>query len=273
MRVRSSDGVTIEVHDLGGDGEPFLVCHATGFLGMAYRPMAGPLLDRFHVYAMDFRGHGDSAAPESGSFHWTGMVDDLVAVIDELSSEPIATFGHSLGGGMLMLAEQRQPGLLASAYLFEPIVVPDAWPGDGPENLSQSAARRRPRFASRAEAMWRYASRPPLEVLQSGALAAYVEYGFHVLENGEVELKCLPEYEAATFDAPGKPTFSMVEKVATPTVVAIGTTEKGWTPALLGVQLAEVLPNARLERHPHIGHFGPLEAPLTIADSILSSLG
>ncbi len=273
MRVRSSDGVTIEVHDLGGDGEPFLICHATGFLAMAYRPLALPLLERFHVYAMDFRGHGDSAAPESGIFQWDSMADDLLAVVDGLSSDPIATFGHSLGGGMLMLAEQRQPGLLASAYLFEPIVVPDNWSAEGPENLSRSAARRRPRFASRAEALWRYASRPPLAVLQAGALAAYVEHGFRDLENGEVELKCLPAYEAATFDAPGKPTFSMLEKVTTPTVVAIGTTEKGWTPALLGVQLAEVLPNARLERHPHIGHFGPLEAPLTIAASILTSVG
>jgi pimeloyl-ACP methyl ester carboxylesterase len=271
VRVPSSDGVTVAVHDLGGSGPPFLLCHATGFLGMAYAPMAAELRERFHVYAMDFRGHGDSLAPRNGRFDWDAMADDLLAVAAALTDGPIAAFGHSMGGATLLLAELRRPGLLESAYLFEPIVVPQDFPVVGPEGLSSAAAKRRARFASRAEAMWRYAGRPPLDVLQSGALAAYVEYGFRDTEDGEIELKCKPEHEAAIFDARGKPTFSMLGSVSTPTVVAIGTTERGWTPAMLGREAAASLPNGRLERLAHMGHFGPLQAPITIAASVLAS--
>lgn len=273
MRVPSSDGVTIEVHDLGGSGEPFLVCHATGFLGMAYEAMAADLRDRFHVYAMDFRGHGDSGAPANGRFDWGAMADDLLAVAAALTDRPLAAFGHSMGGASLMLGELRSPGLLDFAYLFEPIVIPDGADVAGPEDLARGAARRRSRFPSRAEALWRYASRPPLDVLSAGVLAAYVAHGFRETADGEVELKCLPEHEAATFDAPGKPTFSMLEKVPTPTVVAIGTLERGWTPATFGGHIAEALPRGRLERHAHMGHFGPLQAPRTVASSILEAAG
>ena len=63
MRIASTDGVTVAVHDLGGDGEPFLICHATGFCAQAYTPMAARLAERHHVWGLDFRGHGDTPAP------------------------------------------------------------------------------------------------------------------------------------------------------------------------------------------------------------------
>lgn len=142
MRIPSSDGVTIEVHDLGGSGEPFLVCHATGFLGMAYEAMAADLRDRFHVYAMDFRGHGDSGAPANGRFDWGAMADDLLAVAAALTDRPLAAFGHSMGGASLMLGELRSPGLLDFAYLFEPIVIPDGADVAGLEGLARGLGRR-----------------------------------------------------------------------------------------------------------------------------------
>src|SRR4051812_47333495 len=100
MQIASTDGVTVTVHDLGGSGEPFLICHATGLHGHAYDPMAARLALHLHVYAIDFRGHGDTAAPANGHFEWSAMADDLEAVIEELTSEPIDVFGHSMGGAV-----------------------------------------------------------------------------------------------------------------------------------------------------------------------------
>ncbi|MEY2459833.1 MAG: hypothetical protein QOG30_1663, partial [Acidimicrobiaceae bacterium] len=205
MHVASSDGVTVAVHDLGGAGEPFLICHATGFCGQAYLPMAEHLAERHHVWAIDFRGHGDTPAPGNGRFDWNGMADDLQAVIKELTSGPLAVFGHSMGGAVAVMVEHRTPGTLKSAYLYEPIIAPST--GEMPlgENpMSDRAIRRRPGFPSKAEALMRYAGRPPLNTLQAGALAAYVEHGFVDEPDGTVRLKCRPEYEAATFAAAGK---------------------------------------------------------------------
>src|SRR5947209_16113777 len=98
MRVGSSNGVTVAVHDLGGSGEPLLIAHATGFCGRSYEPLADALAGRFHVWAVDFRGHGDSTEPADGNYAWTGMADDLLAATDAAGVDRWFGVGHSLGG-------------------------------------------------------------------------------------------------------------------------------------------------------------------------------
>jgi pimeloyl-ACP methyl ester carboxylesterase len=270
MNVPSTDGVTVAVHDLGGDGEPFLICHATGFCAHAYAPMAERLAGRHHVWAIDFRGHGDTPAPANGRFDWEGMADDLQAVIKELTSSPLAVFGHSMGGAVAVLVEHRAPGTLRSAYLYEPIIIPAS--GEmplGANPMSEIARHRRPSFPSKAEALMRYASRPPLNSLQAGALAAYVEHGFIEEPDGSARLKCLPEYEAATFAATGKATVELASKVLTPTTVAVGHVEGDSGPAMFAPAVVEAMPNAILQRFDMLGHFGPLQDPAAIANAIL----
>ena len=63
-----------------------------------------------------------------------------------------------------------------------------------------------------------------------------------------------------------------VRGVLTPTTVAIGTTERGWTPGSLGPAIADALPHGRLDRHPLLGHFGPLQGPATVGAMILDAL-
>ncbi|MEY2420739.1 MAG: hypothetical protein QOI95_806 [Acidimicrobiaceae bacterium] len=270
MNVASSDGVTVAVHDLGGEGEPFLICHATGFHAHAYLPMAERLAKRHHVWGIDFRGHGDTPAPDNRRFDWNGMADDLEAVITELTSSPLAVFGHSMGGAVAVLVEYRTPGTLKSAYLYEPIIIPAS--GEmplGSNPMSEVALHRRPTFPSKAEALMRYASRPPLNRLQAGALAAYVDHGFIEEAGGSVRLKCLPEYEAATFAATGQATVEIAAKVLTPTTVAVGHVEGDWGPALFAPAVVEAMPHATIQRFERLGHFGPLQDPIAIANAIL----
>ena len=275
MQVPSTHGVTIAVHDLGGDGDPFVIAHATGFCAGAYRPLAAGLTETHHVFALDFRGHGDSTAPASGSFDWGDMTDDLLAAVDAIGAgQPLPVFGHSMGGACAVLAEQRSPGTFRSAYLYEPIIFPPLPEGtatNGP-SLSAGAAKRRAVFGSKAEALERYASRPPLDVFKASALWAYVDSGFAEQPDGTVRLKCEPASEAATFEATGKADFEVAAEVRTPTTVAVGSVAGGFSPAQFGPGLVEAMPAARLERFPELGHFGPFEDPARIARSILASL-
>lgn len=267
MRVPSTDDVSLELHDLGGGGPALLIAHATGFCAGAYRPLAARLAERFHVWAVDFRVHGDSTAPTDGDLTWRGMADDVLAVVDALGGGPVLGFGHSMGGACLMGAELRAPGTLRSAYLYEPIIVPedfDAQPGGNP--LADSARRRRPGFASRLDALARYAGRPPLGAFRADALAAYVEHGFADAPDGSVVLKCEPEREAAVFEAAGKPRIADMGAIATPTVVAFGARDPGPGPADFAPVVADTLPSATLWRYAHLGHFGPFQDPETIAE-------
>lgn len=272
MLVPSSDGVAVAVHDLGGRGEPLIVAHATGFCGGAYAPLANELAERFHVWALDFRGHGESTAPGSEALAWERMTDDLEAAVGAISDgEPIAAFGHSMGGACVLRLEMRRPGTFRWAYVFEPIVVLPDMPMDRPNPLADGAARRRATFPSKADALARYASRPPLDIFRADALLAYVEHGFRDEPDGSVTLRCAPADEAAVFRASGSITVPQLRDVHIPVTVATGTVSAGeFSPAMFGEAQADALPDGTLQRHESLGHFGPFQDPVAVARSILT---
>ncbi|MCU1371472.1 MAG: putative hydrolase [Ilumatobacteraceae bacterium] len=272
MRVPSTDGVELELHDFGGDGPALLIAHATGFCAGAYLPLVARLAESFHVWGVDFRAHGDSTAPASLS--WRGMADDVLAVVDALGGDPILGFGHSMGGAALVAAELLRPGTLQRAFTFEPIIIPAAWGGSGPGQnpMSAAARRRRASFASRNEVLGRYARRPPLGVFRADALAAYVDHGFADAPDGTVTLKCTPEHEAQTFEAPNKPTIEQVHAVATPMVVARGERDGEFGPAAFASEITAAAPAAELRRYAELSHFGPFEDPDLIAREVAAFL-
>jgi len=276
-RVASTDGVSLAVHHLGGTGEPLLICHATGFHGRAYEPLARALTPRFQVWAMDFRGHGASTPPASLDFSWTGMGHDVLAVVDDLGRGPVRAVGHSMGGCAILLAAAARPEVLTSAYLFEPIVPAPGWSAPRSDNpMAGSARRRRDDFTSREEALMRYATRPGLSILRADALAAYVVHGFVDGPDG-LRLACRPDWEARTFEATGQVELADVTVVGAPVVVATGApgaggSGEGFSVAGFSPPLAAALPRAELIVHHHLGHFGPLQDPDFVAAEILANL-
>jgi pimeloyl-ACP methyl ester carboxylesterase len=269
VRVPSSNDVTVAVHDLGGAGEPLLIAHATGFCGRAYEPLAAELGERFHVWALDFRSHGESTAVDD--LHWHRVTDDLDAAVAALGGPPVRAFGHSMGGACALLAEARRPGTFTSLFVYEPVVLSTDPAGGGPSGMIESTLRRRPTFPSRAEALQRYASRGPLDVLRADALHAYVQHGFEDLPDGSVGLRCAPRHEAAIFEGSGQITYDDVRAVDIPVVVSAGLRDADSAPAASTDGLVAALRHARLERHRHLGHFGPLQDPGTVAASVLAA--
>jgi pimeloyl-ACP methyl ester carboxylesterase len=269
LAVSSTDGVTIVVHDLGGSGPPLLLCHATGFHGRVWQPVADRL-EAHHAIAPDLRGHGDSQVPDGLAIDWHGFADDVLAVIDALELTDVIAAGHSKGGAALLLAEQARPGTFRSLYCFEPIVMPPLGmpipPGGNP--LAEGARRRRSTFPSYDAAYDNFASKPPLNALHPDALRAYVQHGFALRADGSVEIKCRPEIEAATFEMGSQHGgFERLDRVRCPVTVARGKVEM-WGPASFAAAIVDALPAGTLEEHPTLGHFGPLEDPATIAACI-----
>lgn len=264
--VDAMDGPTVALHDLGGTGPAVLVCHATGLCGRAYERLAAALSDGFHVVAVDFRGHGESPAPPDGDFSWDGMVRDVTAAAAAIGDRPIHVVGHSMGGAAALAAEARSPGTFATAYVYEPIIMDPSSARSSSNPLADAARKRRNVFASRESALWRYATRPPLNELEAGSLAAYVQHGFADAPDGTVRLKCSGENEARTFEASGSITTREVAAASLPTLVVCGDPS---TPlAGMARAVAAALPGAQLRTHPELGHFGPLQAPSLIGSEI-----
>lgn len=275
LQVPSTDGVTVAVHDLGGgaDAPPLLLCHATGFCGPVYLPLAATLARRYHVYAVDVRGHGWSTPPANGDFSWDRISTDVLAAVDALGLDRVVAFGHSLGGAMVLFAELGRPGLIEAAYLFEPIVFPVGFSHPGGVNpLGVGAMKRKATFGSRSEVLSRYASRPPLGLLRADCLWHYVEQGFVELPEGGVTLRCAPSSEAGVFNSEDKTTIDRIAPVQSRVTVAMGRRGAEAGPGRLAAAVAETLPHGRLLGYDHLGHFGPLEDPDTVAGDVLAAL-
>jgi pimeloyl-ACP methyl ester carboxylesterase len=270
-RVEVADGLAIALHDLGGSGRPLLILHATGFCGRMYELAAPVLGDHFHVWAVDLRGHGDSDPSPTGSYDWDEIVRDVLAVIDARGWDDLVVFGHSLGGAIALLADIARPGLVAGGVLYEPIVWPEGFRHDGPNPMAGPARRRRQVFDSRAEALARFAAKPPLSALRADALAAYVTHGLRDLADGTVALKCQGESEARTFEAEEAMTIDRLGGGTAGFRVLAGRRDP--TPvAGLAVGVAEAL-GAELVTYERLGHFGPFQDPEQIAAEVVSHLG
>jgi pimeloyl-ACP methyl ester carboxylesterase len=269
-RLRSTDGVEIAVHDLGGRGKDLLFFHATGFCARVFSPLASSLGAAYRCWGVDLRGHGLTRTPPSVGYAWSGFADDVLAAVDGLSLDHPTAIGHSSGGAAVLLAEAERPGTFASLWCYEPIVweAPEKARSRA-ERLAEGARRRRDRFPSREEAFANFASKPPFSALAPAALRAYVEHGFADAADGSVALRCRPETEAAIYlGAVEEDRFSRLKEVTCPVVVAAGGRSDAITPER-AQRIVDALPDGRLAVFPLLGHFGPLEDPGAVADVIL----
>lgn len=60
--------------------------------------VAESLLDRYAIYAMDLRGHGDSEWTRGPAYQLSHHVADLAKLVDELGRNEVNIIAHSLGG-------------------------------------------------------------------------------------------------------------------------------------------------------------------------------
>lgn len=268
LPVSGKGGVDVAVHDLGGEGPPLLLAHATGFCGVVLGPLASQLAGRFHSWAIDFRGHGDSGTAPDGDMSWTALADDVLAVVDELGLHELYGFGHSMGGAVLLDAEATQPGTFEGLWCFEPILGPGPPPAEVGDALVAGALRRQRTFASRADALAHLSSRSLFQNVDPLALAAYVDGGFELDRDGSVSLKCAPETEAATFLAGiAHDGFERLPGVACPVWFGRGEHSSAVDVGLLRL-LAGSVAAGRAQVLPGMGHLGPLEAPATVAEVV-----
>lgn len=269
--VPTPDDLSLAVHHLGDGARPTLLCHATGFHGAVWEPMAESLGSGFDRHAIDFRAHGATHLPAAAPLSWDRFAVDVLAAVDGLGlrAGEILGVGHSMGGAALLLAEQARPGTFAGLWVYEPITPPRAFAPsmEGGNRLAEGAARRRATFASHAEALENYASKPPLDVLHPEALAAYVRHGFAAGEDGAVHLACRPLDESRIYrGGAAHDAHDHLGEVHCPVVVACGRNEPG--PVLFAPSVAGALPHGRLERFDQLGHFGPLEDPAGCAAAV-----
>lgn len=93
------------------DLPPLILLHGLGGKAEEWDHVSLALADRYHVFALDQRGHGESSWP--GNYSFELMRDDLKAFADALSFRRFTLIGHSMGGTVAYLFAEKWPDRIA----------------------------------------------------------------------------------------------------------------------------------------------------------------
>ena len=259
----SSDGTDIAFVTEGNPSAPsIMLIHGWAQQFICWQPTISRLRERFHIVAMDLRGHGASGKPEAGTAYTdtTLWADDVRAVISAAKLEQpflvgwsygsrviaayLATYGDTelagivLAGGILAIGEAREAWMVGNA---SPGLDRDLYTDDVPRRLAATA-----RFVEAC-------TNVPLD------RTVYAELvGANML--------CPAHVRRALFEASVdfRPTYA---KLTRPALIIHGEEDQIVTPAT-GKATAQIMPSGQYRPYEHVGHAPFLEEPDLFADDL-----
>lgn len=100
-----------------GDGEPVVLLHGVGLRAEAWVPQLEALASRWHVYAVDLPGHGQSS-PLASHAELPEYVSWLRDVMELLDVGPVNIAGHSMGALIALGIAVEEPRLVRRVALL-----------------------------------------------------------------------------------------------------------------------------------------------------------
>ncbi len=255
-RVVTTRGASCQVLE-GGSGAPLLYLHGT--LGLAgLDPLLGQLGERYHVFAPEWPGYGDSTGEE--------LLEDMLDftlhgwdVADALGLERPALVGHSMGGmiaaemACVCPARPTSLALVAPAGLWlDDHPMPDIFatlPHDLPALLFHDAAGGAA-FLSGG-----------VDFSDLDALAAFMV----------ANAKRLGAAGKILFPIPNRRLSKRLYRLRTATLLAWGEDDR-LMPLAYADRWAELVPHAELVVVGGAGHLLPVEQPSALAAAIVKFL-
>jgi len=268
------NGNSLAIWERPGTDPPVLLFHGAGFHARCWDEVIARIPGR-RCIAVDARGHGQSAKPET-PYTWRVFGQDAAEVARTLGLVGATGVGHSLGGHAVTVAAAMQPEAFAELVLIDPVIWPMSSYGEQRGEFS-SVARRRNDWRSWTDFFYRLKDRKPFDRWHRKVLLDYCEYGLrpHPSGNG-YELACPPAVEAAIYqhsmDVESN-IYAEVARVKASVVVArCGRFAKetgGFSASPTAADLASKFRNAVDVYLPDQSHFLPMEAPHIAADLII----
>lgn len=270
LQFESVDGVRLQVfrfreRNLPEDEAkiPILMLHGGG--ANAYwwdhiaRPLAHAFRDEATVYALDFRGHGDSEYPDRHEVGAFGI--DLESLLRWLKREDVILIGHSMGAAVALDHTSRFPTTRG-------LVLVD--PARGRSKTSRRRARLalsfRRTYPSRASAIDRYQFLPESS---HAAEALRIDIATHSVKE-EPDGRFGYKFDPAWFALPGSEPPDL-RKVTCPTLLIRGE-ESGLISETTANEFIAQIQNGRACSIPNAGHHVMLDQPEAFLEEVKRAL-
>lgn len=253
---------------------------ANGFPVGAYRHFLRLLAPHHCIHGLENRGMWpDQPAPDP-AFSWDDQADDLIAFLEHQAREgrlraPVIGVGHSIGGGLTLLAARRRPDLFSRLVLIDPASMPSHTQrrssheaNAAKQSMVGKTLKRRVRWTSREEFR---SYLPTREIYTSFGPEALVDYAHAgLIDDGEsgFRLAYHPAWEAHNFMTTGS-IWSCLADIRIPTLLLHGETSSLYPAEDLEGLKAGFSDAVEVRAVPGCGHMIPQEDPRQLARLIL----
>jgi pimeloyl-ACP methyl ester carboxylesterase len=209
-------------------------------------------LDRFHVYAFDLRGAGQTDKPASGHSP-AQYADDVAAAMTSLGVDSFHYVGHSMGGATGMELALRHPQRLRKLVLVAP--APSGGVPLDPQMTALMQAARQDK--ERYKAFFQMNIVRPLDgrLIDIMVDDAFSVSDAHVLESSET-MRDLRISER-------------LQEISAPTLMVVGDRDFLRT---FNLEDAARIPNCALHVFYRVGHMIPWDVPQEFADLLVDFL-
>jgi len=119
-----AEDLPLHVETLGkpaGAGETFVLLHGYGASSFSWRFWIPPLAARGHVVLVDLKGFGRAPSPDDDRYGPSDQAELVHRLVVERDLRDVTLMGHSLGGGVALIAALRilaeDPGRLRSMVI------------------------------------------------------------------------------------------------------------------------------------------------------------
>lgn len=247
------NGLRIHYLEWGARGrQPLILLHGIARVAHTFDHLASHFAERYHVIAVDLRGHGDSGWDPQGAYLVEDYVKDVAALIEHLGLRDIVLWGNSTGGRVAQVLAGTQPERVSA------VIVEDV----GPERPSAIANRRADRM-SREQNGWASIDELTTQAATdnprtpASVLSAFVRHGSKQREDGRIVWKRDP---AILNGFVPTELWSSVRTIEAPIIYILGGAST-IVPAQTQEELKRALPHAQIVSMPGLGHYPSDEKP------------
>ncbi len=264
-RFVTVNGLRIHYVDWGTAGrQPFIMLHGLDRVARTFDHLATHFSPRYHVLAVDLRGHGDSDWDPEARYRVEDHVSDLEGLVRQLGLREIVLWGNSTGGRVAQVFAGMHPDLVAH------VIAEDVGP-ERPRQISDSYARR----VEQEEEGWASEEELAARVRQSNpgmsdeVLRSYVRHGTRRRADGRLVWKRDPNLVQGFV---ATDLWPFIREIRAPILYVLGGRSTIVPPATQEALVA-ALPQVRIVTMPGLGHYPSDERPAEFAAIVDQFLG
>jgi pimeloyl-ACP methyl ester carboxylesterase len=265
-RFISVNGLRLRCREWGAlPAAPVVLLHGGSAHAYWWDLFADGIADRYHVYALDLRGHGDSEHCRLPAYRVGDYVRDLAAFIDLMALRSVMLVGHSLGAMIATAYAASVPERIRS------LVVVDSALKITPAGARYMARLQRfpqPVYRSHDDAVRRFRLLPMHTTAEASILRRIAAHGLRQLADGRWTLKF--DRQAMAQDGPLDLTPHL-QQLRCPILFVRGTDSTVLTRAGLST-LLRAAPHALTVEIPDAHHHVMLDNPAAFEHAVRSFL-